>query len=154
MTTTTMITDLLSEDMLARFDERAVLYDRDNRFCHEDFDELRSSGYLLAAVPTELGGSGLMLDGYAQLVRRLAYVAPATALAVNMHCYWTGVAADLARLGDDSCGWILEQAAEGEIFAALHGEAGNDMPLLLAVAWSASPSASSVVFRLFRAGGR
>ena len=134
MTTTTMITELLSEDMLARFDERAVLYDRDNRFCHEDFEELRSSGYLLAAVPTELGGSGLMLDGYAQLVRRLAYVAPATALAVNMHCYWTGVAADLVRLGDDSCGWILEQATKGEIFAALHGEAGNDMPLLLAVA--------------------
>ena len=110
------------------------LYDRENRFCEEDFEELRRSGYLLAAVPTALGGSGMGLDRYAQLVRRLAYVAPATALAVNMHCYWTGVAADLARLGDDSCRWILEKAAEGEIFAALHGEAGNDMPLLLAVA--------------------
>ena len=35
--------------------------------------------------------------------RRLAYVAPATALAVNMHIYWTGVAADLLQTGDDSC---------------------------------------------------
>jgi alkylation response protein AidB-like acyl-CoA dehydrogenase len=109
-------TDVLSDDMLARFDERAPLCDRENRFFDEDFDELRRSGYLLAAVPQELGGSGLALDGYSQLVRRLAYVAPATALAVNMHCYWTGVAADLLKSGDESCRWILERAAEGEVF--------------------------------------
>jgi alkylation response protein AidB-like acyl-CoA dehydrogenase len=29
---------------------------------------------------------------------------------------------------------MLEKAAEGEVFAALHGEAGNDLPLMLAVA--------------------
>jgi alkylation response protein AidB-like acyl-CoA dehydrogenase len=132
--TITATADLLTDDMLARFDERAPVYDRENRFFDEDFEELRASGYLLAAVPTELGGSGLALDGYTQLVRRLAYVAPATALAVNMHCYWTGVASDLLKTGDDSCRWILEKAAEGEIFCALHGEAGNDLPLLLAVA--------------------
>lgn len=127
-------TDLLSDEMLARFDERATVYDRENRFCSEDFDELRRSGYLLAAVPSEMGGGGLALDDYSRLVRRLAYVAPATALAVNMHCYWTGVAADLRKLGDDSCEWILDKAVDGEVFAALHGEAGNDLPLLLAVA--------------------
>ncbi|MCU1466730.1 MAG: acyl-CoA dehydrogenase [Actinomycetia bacterium] len=127
-------TDLLSDDMLARFDERAPLYDRENRFFTEDFEELRRSGYLLATVPTEFGGAGLGLDEYSRLQRRLAYVAPATALAVNMHCYWTGVATDLLRAGDDSCRWILEKAAEGEVFHALHGEAGNDLPLLLAVA--------------------
>ena len=32
--------------MLARFDERAPAYDRDNRFFTEDFEELRASGYL------------------------------------------------------------------------------------------------------------
>jgi alkylation response protein AidB-like acyl-CoA dehydrogenase len=132
--TITATADLLTDDMLARFDERAPVYDRENRFFDEDFEELRRSGYLLAAVPAELGGSGLGLDGYAQLVRRLAYVAPATALAVNMHCYWTGVASDLLKTGDDSCRWILEKAADGEIFCALHGEAGNDLPLLMAVA--------------------
>jgi alkylation response protein AidB-like acyl-CoA dehydrogenase len=51
-----------------------------------------------------------------------------------MHCYWTGVAADLRKLGDTSCEWMLDAAANGEVFAALHGEAGNDMPLFLAVA--------------------
>jgi alkylation response protein AidB-like acyl-CoA dehydrogenase len=126
--------DLLTEEMLARFDERAPIYDRENRFFDEDFEELKASGYLLAAVPTEFGGGGLNLAEYVQLQRRLAYVAPATALAVNMHVYWTGVAADLLRGGDESCKWILEKAADGEVFCALHGEAGNDLPLLLAVA--------------------
>src|SRR3954452_5671911 len=131
---TTQTTELLTDEMLARFDERAPLYDRENRFFTEDFEELKQSGYLLAAVPTEFGGAGLGLDEYSRLQRRLAYVAPATALAVNMHCYWTGVAADLLRAGDESCRWILEKAADGEVFNALHGEAGNDLPLLLAVA--------------------
>lgn len=126
--------ELLSEEMLARFDERAPVYDRENRFFDEDFEELKRSGYLLAAVPKEFGGAGVKLDEYAALQRRLAYVAPADALAVNMHCYWTGVAADLFRSGDESCRFILEEAAAGEIYCALHGEAGNDIPLLLAVA--------------------
>jgi alkylation response protein AidB-like acyl-CoA dehydrogenase len=130
----TKTAELLTDDMLGRFDERAPVYDRENRFFDEDWEELKRSGYLLLAVPTELGGSGLRLDDYVKLQRRLAYVAPATALAVNMHVYWTGLAADLLRAGDDSCRWILEKAAEGEVFNALHGEAGNDMPLLLAVA--------------------
>src|SRR4249920_3113746 len=126
--------DLLTDEMLARFDERAPVYDRENRFFDEDFEELKQSGYLLAAVPAEFGGAGLGLDEYSKLQRRLAYVAPATALAVNMHCYWTGVASDLLKGGDESCRWILEKAAAGEIFNALHGEAGNEIPLLLAVA--------------------
>jgi alkylation response protein AidB-like acyl-CoA dehydrogenase len=130
----TRTVELLTDDMLARFDERAPVYDRENRFFDEDFEELKQSGYLLLAVPEEFGGSGLGLDAYVALQRKLGYVAPATALAVNMHVYWTGVAADLLRQGDDSCRWILEKAAEGEIFCALHGEAGNDITLLLAVA--------------------
>ena len=126
--------ELLTDEMLDRFDERAPIYDRENRFFDEDFEELKQSGFLLAAVPVELGGSGLGIDQYSQLMRRLGYVAPATALAVNMHCYWTGVASDLLKAGDDSCRWILEKAAEGDVFCALHGEAGNDLPLLLSSA--------------------
>lgn len=126
--------ELLTEDMLARFDERAPVYDRENRFFDEDWKELKQSGYLLATVPSEFGGSGLRLDAYVGLQRRLGYVAPATALAVNMHCYWTGVASELLRQGDDSCRFLLEKVAAGEVLCALHGEAGNDIPLLQAVA--------------------
>jgi alkylation response protein AidB-like acyl-CoA dehydrogenase len=133
-TTPTTSRELLTDEMLARFDERAPGYDRENRFFDEDFEELKASGYLRGPVPTEMGGSGLDLARYVALQRRLGYVAPATALAVNMHCYWMGVAADLLKAGDDSCRFMLEQGAQGEVFAALHGEAGNDLPLLLAVA--------------------
>ena len=130
----TMTRDLLDADMLSRFDERAPQYDRDNRFFDEDWEELRRSGYLLAPIPEEHGGSGVALDEYCRMERRLAYVAPATALATNMHCYWMGVAADLERAGDSSLVWMFDRAVGGDVFCALHGEAGNDLPLLLAVA--------------------
>src|SRR5437762_4311074 len=82
------------------------------------------------AIPRELGGLGMSLAEVCQEQRRLAYRAPATALATNMHFYWTGLAAELYRSGDTSLQWILEEAARGEVFAAGHGEAGNDLPVL------------------------
>jgi alkylation response protein AidB-like acyl-CoA dehydrogenase len=132
--TTVTTTDLLTDDMLARFDQRAPVYDRENRFFDEDFEELKASGYTRCALPVDAGGSGLALDEYTQLVRRLAYVAPATALATNMHCYWTGLATDMRKMGDDSMQFVIDRAAEGKIFCALHGEPGNDLPLLLSTA--------------------
>ena len=125
---------LLTDDMLARFDERAATYDRENRFFHEDFEELTESGYLLAAVPESYGGAGLTLAEVMRLQQRLAYHAPATAIAINMHLYWTGVAADLLRFGDHRMAWILQAAADGHVFAAGHGEAGNDAGLFASTA--------------------
>jgi alkylation response protein AidB-like acyl-CoA dehydrogenase len=125
---------LLTEEMLVRFGERAAGYDRENRFFTEDFDEARAAGYLKILVPEELGGYGLSLAEGAREQRRLAYYAPATALAINMHLYWTGVAADLHRWGDTSLDWLLREAADGEVFAAGHGEVGNDLPVLFSSA--------------------
>jgi alkylation response protein AidB-like acyl-CoA dehydrogenase len=121
----------LTDRMLERFAKRAPQYDRDNAFFSDDFDELRQSGYLTSAVPTELGGGGLSLAGVAQQQRRLGYYAAPTALAINMHLYWTGTAADLWRAGDTSQQWLLEAAVAGEVFAAGHAESGNDVPVLL-----------------------
>jgi alkylation response protein AidB-like acyl-CoA dehydrogenase len=117
--------------MLARFDSRAATYDRENRFFDQDFEELRAAKYLVMPLPEKFGGPGLTLAEVCRAQRRLAYHAPATALAVNMHLYWIGVAADLSRRGDASLEWILRDAAAGEIFAAGHAESGNDIPVLL-----------------------
>jgi alkylation response protein AidB-like acyl-CoA dehydrogenase len=117
--------------MLRRFRERAPGYDRENRFFQEDFDDLRQAGYLGFAVPRELGGRGLTFAECMREQRRLAYYAHATALAMNMHQYWVGVAADLWRAGDRSLEWVLRGAVAGEVFAAGHAERGNDMPLFL-----------------------
>jgi alkylation response protein AidB-like acyl-CoA dehydrogenase len=121
----------LTDEMLERFAKRAPQYDSENRFFTEDFEELRASGYLLLAAPTELGGRGLSLAEVVRQQRKLAYYAAPTALAVNMHLYWTGVAADLLRAGDTSLTWLLKEAAQGEVFAAGHAESGNDIPVLL-----------------------
>jgi alkylation response protein AidB-like acyl-CoA dehydrogenase len=121
---------VLSDDILTRCAERAPVYDRENRFFTEDFEELRQAGYLLMNVPEELGGMGLSLAEVCQEQRRLAYHAAPTALAVNMHLYWTGVAADLWRSGDKSLEWLLRGAVAGEVFAAGHAETGNDLPVL------------------------
>jgi alkylation response protein AidB-like acyl-CoA dehydrogenase len=122
---------VLTPEMLRRFQERAPRYDRENRFFDEDFEELREAGYLTMAVPRELGGQGYTLADVAREQRRLGYFAPATALAVNMHVYWTGLIADLWRAGDRSLEWLLVEAAKGAVLAAGHAESGNDIPVLL-----------------------
>ncbi|HEX6821165.1 MAG TPA: acyl-CoA dehydrogenase family protein [Candidatus Sulfotelmatobacter sp.] len=123
--------DVLTDEMLSRFESRVATYDRENRFFDQDFEELRAAKYLVLPVPKEFGGAGLSLAEMCRQQRRLAYYAPATALAVNMHLYWVGIAADLWRRGDTSLEWILRDAAAGEIFAAGHAESGNDIPVLL-----------------------
>ena len=123
--------DVLTDEMLSRFESRVATYDRENRFFDQDFEELRAAKYLVLPVPKEFGGAGLSLAEMCRQQRRLAYYAPATALAVNMHVYWLGIAADLWRRGDTSLEWMLRDAAAGEIFAAGHAESGNDIPVLL-----------------------
>jgi alkylation response protein AidB-like acyl-CoA dehydrogenase len=117
--------------MLARFAQRAPEYDREARFFTEDFAELREAGYLTMAVPEQLGGAGLSLAEAMREQRRLGYHAAPTALAMNMHLYWVGIAADLWRRGDTSLEWLLKEAMNGGVFAAGHAESGNDIPVLL-----------------------
>ncbi|GGK35925.1 acyl-CoA dehydrogenase family protein [Nocardia camponoti] len=118
-----------SAEDYSRFHERAVRYDADNTFFTEDFEDLRAAGYLVAALPAEYGGRGLTLSEVAREQRQLAYWAPATALAVNMHLYWTGPAAALTTAGVEDLTWLLEALRDGQIFAAGHGERGNDVGL-------------------------
>ena len=121
---------VLSDALLEACRARAAGYDRDNRFCQEDFDELKAAGYLKLTLPTEFGGQGYSLQQYTREARRLAKYAPATALCLNMHHYWVGTAADSWRMGDKSVGFILEEAGKGEIFAAGHAEPGNETSIV------------------------
>ena len=121
----------ITETLFQRCADRAPIYDRENRFFAEDFEELRAAGYLLMPVPSELGGWGMSLPEVCHEQRQLAYHAPATALGLNMHLYWMGVAADLRRAGNSSFDWMLREGAAGEVFAAGHAESGNDIPVLL-----------------------
>ncbi|WP_194411062.1 acyl-CoA dehydrogenase family protein [Microbacterium cremeum] len=121
--------DLLPDDLLERFRERAAIHDRENTFPDDDLADLKDAGYLAILVPRELGGSGLGLAEASVLQQRLAGAAPATALAINMHLVWTGVAKVLADRDIDALRFVQEGAAAGEVFAFGISEAGNDLVL-------------------------
>ncbi|MEV8272383.1 acyl-CoA dehydrogenase family protein [Microbacterium sp. NPDC077184] len=120
---------VLPDDLLERFRARAAAHDRDNTFPEDDLDELRERGYLAILVPADLGGAGLDLAAASVLQQRLATAAPATALAINMHLIWTGVAKLLADRGIDDLRFVQTGAAGGEVFAFGISEAGNDLVL-------------------------
>jgi alkylation response protein AidB-like acyl-CoA dehydrogenase len=108
---------LLTDGLLERIRSRAAGYDAANAFFLEDFEELTQLGYLKA------------LERAAREQVRLAGAAPATALAVNMHLVWTGVAKVLRDRGDDSLDFLLQEAGAGEVFGFGLSEAGNDLVL-------------------------
>lgn len=125
-----MITLESLQGLFERCAERSDRYDRENSFFHEDFRELKNSGYFLLPVPREMGGYGMAMDEVMKFQRKLAYYSAPTALAIHMHLYWVGLVADLWRKGDDALGWILREAAAGKVFASGHVENGKEFPAL------------------------
>ncbi|KPN18610.1 MULTISPECIES: acyl-CoA dehydrogenase family protein [unclassified Arthrobacter] len=121
--------DILTPDLLERLRGRAAKYDQANAFFTEDLEDLREAGYLALFSTAEMGGSGLDIPGVVACQRLLASAAPATALAVNMHLVWCGVAHLLSLRGDDSLRFLLEEAAAGELFAFGVSEPGNSAVL-------------------------
>ncbi|MFI8631518.1 acyl-CoA dehydrogenase family protein [Microbacterium sp. NPDC077663] len=119
----------LPDDLLERIRSRAAAVDAENVFPEDDLAELRDAGYLAILVPTALGGAGLGLREASVLQQRLAGAAPATALAINMHLVWTGVAKVMSDRGDNALRFLQEGAVRGEVFAFGISEAGNDLVL-------------------------
>jgi len=120
---------VLTPELLDRIRSRAAAYDRDNTFFTEDLEELRAAGYLAPRSLLETARDQRLLAAYA----------PATALGINMHLVWVGVARVLHDRGDTSLDWILEDAAAGELFAFGNSEQGNDLVL-----WDSTTTAETV----------
>ncbi len=110
---------VLTQPMLERIRSRAAGYDATNTFFTEDLDELRAAGYLAPRSLLETARDQRLLAAYA----------PATALGINMHLVWVGVARVLRDRGDHSLDWVLDEAAAGELFAFGNSEPGNDLVL-------------------------
>ncbi|MGP9489675.1 acyl-CoA dehydrogenase family protein [Glutamicibacter sp. AOP33-2CA-4] len=123
------IEQILSDELLSRFRERAGGYDAANAFATEDFEELAALGYLKALVPESSGGLGWSFEQLVLAQRRLATAAPGTALAINMHQVWAGVAYLLAARGDARLQMVTEWIAAGEVMAFGISEPGNDSVL-------------------------
>lgn len=110
---------ILTPELLERIRSRAAGYDSRNEFFTEDLAELREAGYLAPRSLLETARDQRLLAAYA----------PATALGINMHLVWTGVARVLVSRGDSSLQWILDDAQRGELFAFGNSEQGNDLVL-------------------------
>lgn len=121
----------LDAAMLERFRERAGMYDDENRFFTDDFQELVDAGYLRAPLPRAVGGAGSSIVDLMRAQRRLGAAAPSTALATTMHLFITGAATALRAAGDPAVAPIVEAVADGEIIASGHAETGNDLPILM-----------------------
>jgi alkylation response protein AidB-like acyl-CoA dehydrogenase len=84
--------------MLAdEFRGSAAALDQTGQFPVHNYERMREVGYLSAAVPVELGGLGAGLAEMARAQQALARGCAATALAVNMHQFQVGFAADVWR---------------------------------------------------------
>ena len=124
---------VLTDDMLARFDERApVVRPREPLLPRGLRGAARLAATSTSRCPTEFGGAR------ARPRRRAASSSAGSRTSRRRPrspstCTSTGPASPptCTAPGDTSCDWILREAADGEVFAAGHGEAGNDIPLLL-----------------------
>ncbi len=109
----------LDPELLGRIRDRAAETDRTNAFPTADLAELKAAGYLRPRPLAEVVADQ----------RLLAAHAPGTALGLNMHLVWVGVARVLKERGDDSLDWVLRDAEAGEVFAFGISEPGNDQVL-------------------------
>lgn len=88
----------LADDFATRADE----HDRENTFPFENFEKLKSTGYITLPVPEELGGLGGTLLDFCLCQERLAQGCASTALAVNMHIFALGSMLEMADSGPEA----------------------------------------------------
>ena len=120
---------VLTHEVLSGIRERASYYDEHNAFPDTDLEVLKEAGYFAAFAPVADGGLGWNFAAVVDAQKQLAAHAPATALAVNMHLIWSGVAAIFNATGHHDLDFILQEAAAGETYAFGISETGNDAVL-------------------------
>lgn len=124
---------VLDTELLEQLRANAALYDREQRFCHEDIELLQAKGYFKAQLAAAQGGADLTLSEIAAEQARLAAAAPATALAVNMHQIIIAMAKHMLRSQEPdkmtAAKKILNLAAADAIFAFGISEPSNDRVL-------------------------
>jgi alkylation response protein AidB-like acyl-CoA dehydrogenase len=123
MTTMTKDAVSIAQDLAAEFRGRADAYDRNAEFPTQNYDRMRESGYLRAPVPEELGGLGATMPQMALAQQALARGCASTALAVNMHLFQVGAAADGFRASGANEPPLRRVADEGIVLGSAGAEA-------------------------------
>jgi alkylation response protein AidB-like acyl-CoA dehydrogenase len=84
----------IARELREESDGRAAELDRGGGFPDENNRRMRDTGYLRGPVPAELGGLDAGLVDMARAQRALGWADASTALAVNMHHFQVGSAAN------------------------------------------------------------
>lgn len=112
----------IAEQLAIEFRATASEVDLDGRFPAENYARMRDIGYLRGPVPAELGGLGASLHEISRAQQALARGCPSTALAVNMHLFQVGAAADGYRAGGPTGPMLRRVAEEGIVLASTGAE--------------------------------
>ena len=101
-----------------RFAPRAHRYDVEASFPFENYDDLRTAGFLGLTIPTRHGGLGADYATYALVSAELGRWCGATALTFNMHActmLWSSRMADDLPMADDER--ALHERRRGALYA-------------------------------------
>jgi hypothetical protein len=104
-------------------DSRAAEVDLAGRFPKENYELLREIGYLRGPVPAGLGGLDATIVEAAEAQRTLGSACGSTALAVNMHLFQVGAAAEGWRASGANEPALRRIAAEGIVLGSTGAEA-------------------------------
>jgi alkylation response protein AidB-like acyl-CoA dehydrogenase len=110
-------------ELRERFDKRAVEADLTVTLQHENYEEMAEAGYLRALVPAELGGLDADLAEFSKAQRALGWRCASTALAVNMHLFQVGSAADGFRSAGKNEAPLRQVAEESTVLGSTAAEA-------------------------------
>lgn len=113
----------LADELAGRFGRRAESHDRDGAFPHENYADLRDSGYLRLIVPPEHGGEGADLYEMVLAQERLARGDGGTAMAVDMTIHVIGRLRETRAWPADVFGEVCRAvASEGALLNAAASE--------------------------------
>ncbi|MDQ0231343.1 acyl-CoA dehydrogenase family protein [Metabacillus malikii] len=76
---------LETEELAKDFALRAEKYDKESKFPFENFDKLKTEGYLKLTIPCEYGGDGASLYDFLLVQEKIAQGDAATALSLGWH---------------------------------------------------------------------
>jgi alkylation response protein AidB-like acyl-CoA dehydrogenase len=125
----------LSDDILGEIADQAAAADERGDLATATLDRLRQAAYFGLPVPSALDGGGAGLLECAAVQRRIGMADPALAIAVNMHLFSVGMAAEHWLRHRDACGLLLAAiAAENRIVASAFAEPGLGGSLLRSTA--------------------
>ncbi|PKB67222.1 MAG: hypothetical protein BZY81_05190 [SAR202 cluster bacterium Io17-Chloro-G4] len=100
------------------FADRASKYDEEGSFPHENYQDMKDSGYSNMAIPEAMGGGGGDLLDICVAQERLARGDGATALSMNMHLALPWMITELYKTGNDHVTSLLEQIAGNKLICS------------------------------------